>query len=113
LEGGIKTQGLHGYNAIDIGTPVGTTLYAAAAGQIIIAKHSGWNGGYGKYVVISHNNGTQTVYGHMSQVIVDEGETVAQGQVIGLSGNTGHSTGPHVHFEIRGAYNFMADSSEY
>jgi len=103
--GGIKTQGLHGYNAVDIGTPVGTTLYAAAAGQVIIAKSSGWNGGYGKYVVISHYNGTQTVYGHMSQVLVNEGDTVYQGQVIGLTGNTGNSTGPHLHFEVRGAKN--------
>ena len=105
LLSGIKTQGLHGYNAIDIGTHVGTTLYAAAAGQVIIARSSGWNGGYGKYIVISHYNGTQTVYGHMSQVFVNDGELVYQGQVIGLTGNTGNSTGPHLHFEIRGAKN--------
>ena len=83
--GGIKTQGLHGYNAVDIGIPVGSTLYAAAAGQVIIARPSGWNGGYGKYVAISHYNGTQTVYGHMSQVFVNEGGVVYQGQVIGLT----------------------------
>ena len=103
--GGIKTQGLHGYNAVDIGISVGTTLHAAAEGQIIIARSSGWNGGYGKYVVISHYNGTQTVYGHMSQVYVNVGDTVSQGQVIGLTGNTGNSTGPHLHFEVRGAKN--------
>jgi LysM repeat protein len=113
IAGGVKTQGLHGYNAIDIGIPVGTILHAAAAGQVIIARTSGWNGGYGKYVVISHYNGTQTVYGHMSQVNVNEGDTVYQGQVIGLTGNTGNSTGPHLHFEVRGAYNFMNDASEY
>ncbi len=111
--GGIRTQGLHGYNAVDIGTCVGTTLYAAAAGQIIIAKTYGWNGGYGKYIVISHYNGTQTVYGHLSQVFVNEGDVVYQGQIIGLTGNTGNSTGPHLHFEVRGAYNFMRDDSEY
>ena len=105
IVGGIKTQGLHGYNAVDIGTPVGTTLYAAAAGQVIIARASGWNGGYGKYIAISHYNGTQTVYGHLSEVLVSEGETVSQGQVIGLTGNTGNSTGPHLHFEVRGAKN--------
>jgi murein DD-endopeptidase MepM/ murein hydrolase activator NlpD len=105
LVGGIKTQGLHGYNAVDIGTPVGTPLLAAASGEVIVARSSGWNGGYGEYVVISHNNGTQTLYGHMSQLYVDEGQEVVQGQVIGLSGNTGLSTGPHVHFEVRGAVN--------
>ena len=103
--GGVKTQGLHGYNAIDIGIPRGTTLFASAAGQIIIARASGWNGGYGKYIVISHYNGTQTVYGHLNEVLVNEGEVVYQSQVIGLTGNTGHSTGPHLHFEIRGAKN--------
>ncbi len=105
LVGGIKTQGLHGWNAVDIGTYVGTPIMAAATGEIIIARASGWNGGYGKYVVISHYNGTQTVYGHLSQVYVDPGQMVAQGQVIGLSGNTGNSTGPHLHFEVRGAKN--------
>ena len=109
LAGGVRTQGLHGYNAVDIGTHTGTPLYAAASGQVIIAKASGWNGGYGDYVVISHPNGTQTLYGHMSQVYVSEGQTVLQGQTIGLSGSTGESTGPHLHFEVRGAYNFMAD----
>ena len=105
IDGGYKTQGLHGYNAVDIGTPVGTILHAAAAGQIIVAKNAGWNGGYGKYVVIAHYNGTQTVYGHMSSVNVNVGDLVYQGQVIGLTGNTGHSTGPHLHFEVRGAKN--------
>ena len=105
IVGGRKTQGLHGYNAIDIATPVGTPIMAAASGQVILARSSGWNGGYGSYIIISHYNGTQTVYGHMSDVEVTTGENVAQGQVIGLSGNTGKSTGPHVHFEIRGAKN--------
>ena len=113
IAGGVKMQGLHGYNAIDIGTPVGTTLHAAASGVVIIARSSGWNGGYGSYIVISHYNGTQTVYGHLSHVFVNAGDTVTQGQVIGLTGNTGHSTGPHLHFEVRGAYNFMGDPSEY
>ena len=113
LVGGVMTQGLHGYNAVDIGTPQGTPLLAAASGEIIVAKSSGWNGGYGDYVVISHPNGTQTLYGHMSKVIVSVGEEVVQGQVIGLSGETGLATGPHLHFEVRGAYNFMLDSSEY
>jgi LysM repeat protein len=109
LVGGIRTQGLHGYNGIDIGTYVGTPIMAAASGEIIIARSSGWNGGYGKYVVISHYNGTQTLYAHLSSTYVSVGERVSQGQVIGLSGNTGNSTGPHLHFEVRGAKNFLAN----
>lgn len=105
VAGGIKTQSLHGYNAVDIGTSVGTKLSAAAAGQVMIARSSGWNGGYGKYIVISHYNGTQTVYGHLSQLFINEGDMIQQGQVIGLTGNTGNSTGPHLHFEVRGAKN--------
>ncbi|MBU6370726.1 MAG: peptidoglycan DD-metalloendopeptidase family protein [Patescibacteria group bacterium] len=113
LAGGVKTQGLHGYNAVDIGTPVGTRVYAAAGGEIIISRSSGWNGGYGHYIAIAHPNGTETVYGHLSANYVSVGEEVYQGEQIGLSGNTGNSTGPHLHFEVRGAYNFMNDASEY
>jgi murein DD-endopeptidase MepM/ murein hydrolase activator NlpD len=111
LSGGIITQGLHGYNAVDFGTPVGTTVLASAPGEVIIAKTSGWNSGYGNYIVISHDNGTQTLYAHLSAVIVYEGEKVMQSQVIGLSGGrpgdqgAGKSTGPHLHFEVRGAKN--------
>jgi murein DD-endopeptidase MepM/ murein hydrolase activator NlpD len=105
LLGGIKTQGLHGYNGIDIGVPVGTQVLASAAGTVIIARDSGWNGGYGDYVVIQHPNGTQTLYAHLSQVYVSAGSNVVQGQVLGLSGRTGKSTGAHLHFEIRGAAN--------
>jgi len=103
--GGRRTQGIHGYNAVDYGMPIGNELYAAAAGTILISRDSGWNGGYGNYVVIKHPNGTQTVYGHMSKVFVSVGQKVTQGQTIGQSGNTGNSTGPHLHFEIRGAKN--------
>ncbi len=102
---GIKTQGLHGYNGIDIGSPIGTPIYAAAAGTVIVSRNSGWNGGYGNYVVISHSNGTQTLYAHMKETIMSVGEQAYQGQIIGYVGNTGRSTGPHLHFEIRGARN--------
>lgn len=105
LSGGVKTQGLHGYNAVDFGVKVGTPILASASGQVIISRSSGWNSGYGQYVVISHYNGTQTLYAHLSENLVSEGDTVFQGQIIGLSGNTGKSTGPHLHFEIRGAKN--------
>jgi len=105
INGGRKTQGIHGYNGVDLAAPKGTPIYAAANGRVIIARTSGYNGGYGLYVVISHTNGTQTVYGHMSKVNVSVGQNVEQGQIIGAVGNTGRSTGPHVHFEIRGARN--------
>jgi len=98
-------NGLHGYNAVDLAVSKGTPIVAAASGRVVISKNSGWNGGYGKYVVMEHPNGTQTVYGHQNGVIVKRGQWVVQGQVIGYVGNTGRSTGPHVHFEIRGAKN--------
>jgi murein DD-endopeptidase MepM/ murein hydrolase activator NlpD len=99
-----KTQGLHGHNAVDLGAPVGTPIMAAASGEVIISR-MGWNGGYGNYVVIQHDNGTQTVYGHASRLLVSEGETVKQGQTIALVGSTGESTGPHLHVEVRGGKN--------
>lgn len=102
---GTKTQGLHGYNAIDIGAPIGTPIIASASGQVIISKSTGWNGGYGKYVVVKHDNGSQTLYAHNNQNIVFQGQYVVQGQVIAYVGSTGNSTGPHTHFEIRGAKN--------
>jgi murein DD-endopeptidase MepM/ murein hydrolase activator NlpD len=103
--GGRKSQGLHGYNAVDIASAIGTPIVASAEGVVIVARSSGWNGGYGKYVVISHPNGTQTLYGHMNTVSVEQGQLIKQGETIGSLGNTGKSTGPHVHFEIRGAKN--------
>ncbi|MEI6237975.1 MAG: M23 family metallopeptidase [bacterium] len=104
--GGRKTQGIHGWNAVDIGVSVGTPIYASADGTVMIsADNGGWNKGYGNYVVIMHPNGTQTVYGHASKTLVRVGQIVKQGDMIALSGNTGKSTGPHVHFEIRGAKN--------
>jgi LysM repeat protein len=109
LSGGVITQGLHGWNAVDIGAPKGTSIYAAAAGTVIIAKfNGGWNGGYGNYVVISHPNGTQTLYAHMSAVVSSVGSHVSTGQIVGRVGSTGESTGPHLHFEVRGAANPFA-----
>ncbi len=106
---GHKSQGLHGKNGIDIAPDchcVGKEpLLAAAAGNVIIAKVGGWNGGYGNYVVINHPNNTQTLYGHMYSVAVHPGEYVQQGETIGTVGASGNATGPHVHFEIRGAPN--------
>ena len=105
IVGGIKTQGLHGYNAVDLANYWGAPVYAAADGRVTVSLSGGWNGGYGSYIVVSHSNGTQTLYSHLSSVEVGVGEYVSQGQVIGKLGSTGKSTGPHLHFEIRGARN--------
>ena len=109
LPGGLLTQGLHGWNGIDIGASRGTPIYAAAGGTVIIARTAGWNGGYGKYVVITHANGVQTLYAHMMESVVSPGEPVGRGQLIGYVGNSGLSTGAHLHFEVRGAKNPFAN----
>lgn len=101
IAGGTRSQGLHGYNGVDIAAPGGTPIFAAADGEVIVAKATGWNGGYGQYVVIQHPNGSQTLYAHNSGIIVSVGQHVRQGQVIGYVGRSGKATGPHVHFEIR------------
>jgi murein DD-endopeptidase MepM/ murein hydrolase activator NlpD len=105
ISGGRKSQGLHGYNAVDLAVSCGTPIVASASGDVTVSRNYGWNGGYGRYIVISHNNGTQTLYSHLSRNIVSNGWHVVQGQVIGYIGSTGRSTGCHVHFEIRGARN--------
>ena len=86
------------HEGIDIAVASGTPVVAAASGTVIVA---GWMGGYGNLVVIDHGNGISTAYGHNSSVTVGAGQLVAQGQLIAYSGSTGHSTGPHVHFEVR------------
>lgn len=102
--GGVKTQGIHGHNGVDLASSYGANILASANGQVIIAR-TGYNGGYGTYVVIKHANGTQTLYGHLSSLSVSPGDNVVQGQVIGKMGSTGKSTGVHLHFEVRGAKN--------
>ena len=93
---------LYGYwrnhAGVDIGARYGSEIWAAQAGTVITAN---WYGGYGKCVMVMHDNGYTTVYGHMSSIAVYNGQTVAQGQVLGYVGSTGNSTGPHLHFEIR------------
>lgn len=87
---------VHHHNGIDIGAAYGTAVLAADGGTVTLA---GWNGGYGNCVIIDHGNGNKTLYAHMSQLNVSAGQTVTQGQTIGLIGSTGDSTGPHLHFE--------------
>jgi len=105
IAGGVRSQGIHGYNGVDLANSCGTPIMAAADGDVIISKSQGWNSGYGQYVAISHPNGTQTLYAHMSLIITAPGFHIVQGQVIGYIGSTGLSTGCHVHFEVRGARN--------
>ena len=93
---------LYGYTrkhaGVDIRAVYGSEIWAAQGGTVITAN---WYGGYGKCVMVMHDNGYTTVYGHMSSIAVYNGQTVAQGQVLGYVGSTGNSTGPHLHFEIR------------
>src|SRR3989344_8957873 len=102
---GPKTQSSHGNNGVDMGSPTGTSVLASAGGEVLIARGLGWNGGYGQMIVIAHPNDTQTLYAHLSQVDVVPGEFVIKGERIRAVGNTGRSTGPHLHFEVRGAQN--------
>jgi murein DD-endopeptidase MepM/ murein hydrolase activator NlpD len=86
------------HEGIDFGVPSGTPIHAAAAGTVI---YCGWMEGYGNLTVIDHGGGIGTAYGHQSSISVSCNQQVTQGQVIGAVGNTGHSTGPHLHFEVR------------
>lgn len=99
------SQWIHGRNGIDVANSYGTSVYAAAAGTIVGTAISGYNGGYGLFVKISHPNGTDTLYAHLSKVMVVTGQNIEKGQQIGKMGSTGRSTGSHLHFEVHGAKN--------
>jgi murein DD-endopeptidase MepM/ murein hydrolase activator NlpD len=86
------------HSGLDIAAPAGTPVVATATGTVVSA---GWNGGYGKAIIIQHNDVQQTLYGHLSEISVQPGQQITQGSVIGLVGSTGNSTGPHLHFESR------------
>lgn len=90
-------SGFEYHHGVDIALEYGEPIYAAGAGTVTKA---GTNGGYGIFASIDHGNGYQTQYGHMSAVAVKAGQKVAKGEVIGFVGNTGYSTGPHLHFEV-------------
>ena len=99
---GYRTHPIRGtrdfHEGVDIGVPIGTPVHAAMAG---IVTRAGPLGGYGHTVVIDHGNGYSTLYAHLSQILVARGDLVGSGQVIAKSGNSGFSTGPHLHFELR------------
>lgn len=97
--GGVLTQGYtSSHNGLDFGIPIGTNVHSSMDGTVIYA---GWNNqGYGNLVIVE-NGAYKTYYAHLSEIPVSVGESVRAGDVIGLSGNTGNSTGPHLHYEIR------------
>lgn len=98
--GSINQRYWGGHAAIDLGGWTGAPVKAADGGYVAVAT-GGWNGGYGNHIIIDHGNGFVTLYAHLNSIFVKPGESVARGQQIGSLGNTGNSTGPHLHFEIR------------
>jgi murein DD-endopeptidase MepM/ murein hydrolase activator NlpD len=102
--GGWNKGILHYYNAVDIINSCGSPIYASADG-IVVEARKGWNLGYGNYIKIQHFNGTLTVYGHLGEIYVTDGDRVTQGQSLGTMSDTGNANGCHLHFEIRGAQN--------
>jgi murein DD-endopeptidase MepM/ murein hydrolase activator NlpD len=89
------------HNGIDVKVYIGDTIRAAFGGKVRVVKNQGRRVGYGQYVIIRHDNGLETVYAHLSKQLVAENQYVEAGEVIGLGGNTGRSTGSHLHFETR------------
>ncbi|MEU6891182.1 M23 family metallopeptidase [Streptomyces sp. NPDC046557] len=102
--GGMWSSGSH--TGIDFHAAEGTTVHAVGAGTVVEA---GWGGAYGNNVVIRHNDGTYTQYGHMNSLSVSVGQQVTAGQQIGVSGSTGNSSGPHLHFEARTGATYGTD----
>lgn len=102
---------LHNYNAVDIANACETPVYVSAEGLVSEVYSSGWNSGYGKYIVVEHPNNTKTLYAHLEKSIISIGDYVSQGDIIGYIGNTGKTdgvTGCHLHFEVIGAKNPFA-----
>ncbi|KRQ86309.1 Murein DD-endopeptidase MepM [Caloramator mitchellensis] len=109
LTSGFKFRWGRRHEGIDLASPTGTPIYAAASGKVIYA---GWKSGYGKCIIISHSNGFTTLYGHASKLYVSIGEYVNKGEKIAAVGSTGRSTGPHLHFEVR-KYGTPVDPLKY
>lgn len=98
--GPINQRYWSGHPAIDVGGWTGSPVRSADGGYVAVAR-GGWNGGYGNHVIIDHGNGFVTLYAHLNSIFVTPGESVSRGQQVGSVGNTGNSSGPHLHFEIR------------
>lgn len=97
----------HSQNGSDIAASCGQEVYAASSGTVVESS-DGWNSGYGNYIILRHQDGSYTLYGHLQMRVVEIGETVGKGQLIGYVGNTGYTLGPtgcHLHFEVRGKTN--------
>jgi murein DD-endopeptidase MepM/ murein hydrolase activator NlpD len=97
----------HSFNGTDISAPCGSEVYAAQSG-VVVESSDGWNSGYGNYIIIRHGNGSYSLYGHLSLRLVEVGNEVEKGELIGYVGNTGYTLGPtgcHLHFEVRGGQN--------
>ncbi len=88
------------HTGLDMAVPVGTPVYAATSGKVVSVS-PGWSGGYGNLLKISHADGVETWYAHLSEFDVSPGDLVGPGAQVARSGNTGSSTGPHLHFEVR------------
>ena len=91
-------SGGHIHKGLDIATFIGANIYAVASGKVIF---SGWQGGYGKTIMIHHGSGITTLYGHLEKILAGYGQNVSKGDILGLAGSTGKSTGSHLHYEIR------------
>lgn len=98
--GSVSQRYWGGHPAIDVASWTGAPVTAADGGYVVTAG-GGWNGGYGNHIIVDHGNGFATLYAHLNSIFVSSGENVSRGQQIGTVGNTGNSTGPHLHFEIR------------
>lgn len=98
--GSINQRYWSGHRGIDLGAWTGAPVKSADSGYVAVAA-GGWNAGYGNHIIIDHGNGFVTLYAHLNSIFVKPGENVTRGQQIGSVGNTGNSTGPHLHFEIR------------
>lgn len=110
VKNGYNWGRIHNRNGVDIAISCGTPVYAAQGGKVVAAKNNGWNGGAGKFIKILHpySSFLETLYAHLSEIFVEENQEVSQGQIIGLVGSTGRSTGCHLHFEVHGAKNPFA-----
>ena len=98
IDGYLTQSSRAGHQALDFGAPVGTPVRATMTGRV---TYAGWNNdGYGNLVILE-NGAYQTYYAHLSEIPVSVGQRVEAGQIVGLSGNTGNSTGPHLHYEVR------------